>query len=252
MNLVIIGAYNPERLADLLPILTAQFVLGKSSAVVLDAAYAPWLATAVQSEGVKPEAIKVISAGCLCCASGPLLKTTVAQLIRTQQPKTLWIVGGPSAKLSGIADAMVSPFLDPYIQLQSIVWLGQPQSAPTSPKPNWILAQQEAASDWWDTHWFNWRASESLALALSRQLVFDRLNLFKQLALIPAPAGCIADLRTPRAWYRATCVQGVWQWSESQWRLNNRVLFSANTDELIKQQIQLALTRSEIGFLNRQ
>ena len=73
-------------------------------------------------------AVQTLLAGCVCCVGGPVLKSAVVKVLRMTAPDRLWIIGGPSALLSAMAQAVQSPLLAIHATVEQMVWLAQPGS----------------------------------------------------------------------------------------------------------------------------
>jgi hypothetical protein len=228
-QVIIVGALDQAALIPHWRALQKTFLptATQKSALIVDGSLSPELAALIPTNF----ALESVSAGCLCCLGGPVLKTVVARLLRQHRPDWLWILASPQAQLSALADAIDSPLLQAHVQLRAIAWLGNGQS----PLP-WHQQQLEAAS-----YGPGVPKPANPAAQWETQVVFDRAQVKERLNAIAAPTGCYIDIKTARAWYRASAEQGVWQWRESDWRLYSRLVCEQRTSRQVILQIQAAI-----------
>ena len=191
--------------------------------------------------------VQPILAGCACCLGGPVLKTAVAKAIRTQRPQHLWIVGGPSAMLSGLADALKSPLLDQAISVTRMVWVANlglkqsdwfeqiecatkivnPHLIQFDPKHHPWVAHAEpnnSTSGSLDHYWPN----EALFDRKALQLLFKSLN-----EVTTIKSGISGIFRTQRTHYYGAS-QGVdMVWRDTSWRLDSRLRIEKPREPII-------------------
>ena len=193
-------------------------------------------------------AVQTLLAGCVCCVGGPVLKSAIVKILRTSQPNILWIIGGPSAMLSAMAQAVQSPLLATHIIVAQTVWLAQPGSS-----ANHAFDQIECASLGVNTNLLSFdvathpwvpqaalrnpanlagqRASQGADQLWSADAIFDRkmvLSVFENFSeVITIKYRLDGIFRTQRDHYYGASVNGNLNWRDTSWRLDSRMRLTA-------------------------
>ena len=191
--------------------------------------------------------VQPILAGCACCLGGPVLKTAVAKAIRTHRPQHLWIVGGHSALLSGLADALKSPFLDHAISVTRMVWVAnlglkqsdwfeQAECATMIVNPH--LVKVDPRHHPWVAHTEpNNSTTGSPNHYWPSDALFDRKALhllFKSLNEVATIKSAISGIfRTERTHYYGASLGAEVVWRDTSWRLDSRLRIAKPSEQII-------------------
>ena len=208
--------------------------------------------------------VQSLLAGCVCCIGGPVLKSAIVKDLRNDRPDKLWIVGGATALLSAMADAVQSPLLAAHIKVSQTVWLGQ--SAASSKH---VFEQIECATDGVNTNIHNlsvpvhpWALGLNQANADDKsydylwptEALFDRkmvLSTLRTVCEVTTINYRIDGLfRTLRTHYYGASVDAGLTWRDTSWRIDSRIrLTGLDSKEIVvtlntlREQLEACRTR---------
>ena len=192
--------------------------------------------------------VQTLLAGCVCCVGGPVLKTAIVKVLRTIQPDTLWIVGGPTALLAAMADAVQSPLLALHIKVVETVWLalsGSPSSyafeqieCATVGVNTSLLISCEPSHPWAPRFSVPKIVNNSADHVWPTDVLFDRkllLDAFKRISEVATINSQIDGIfRTQRTHYYGASIDKSVTWRETSWRIDSRIkLTTVNAQTIV-------------------
>ena len=190
--------------------------------------------------------LQTVLAGCACCLGGPVLKATVAKVLKATQPRHLWIVGGPGALLRGLAQAIQSPMLAQHCCIEQLIWIAsndlseadafdQSESATLVVNPH-LVNIVAATHPWAGTTEPHFRSVACIDHRWPQDALFDRKALqcvFKSInEVVTIKSSIDGVFRTQRThYYGAT--SGINQvWRETSWCLDSRLRIASLGHEI--------------------
>ena len=208
--------------------------------------------------------VQSLLAGCVCCVGGLVLKTAIVKVLRAIKPDTLWIVGGSTALLSAMADAVQSPLLAMHIKVVETAWLVLPGSPPShtfeqiecaSVGVNTNLLDVNALTHPWVPRFIEPKPDEySVDHLWPADALFDRkllLATFKKISEVTTIKGRLDGIfRTQRTHYYGASIDKSVTWRETSWRIDSRIKLTATdtkkivpTLQTLREQFEACLTR---------